>query len=89
MLLVPNAALRWSAAARVRSRPTRGKGRATGGRRRGSGPGGERALAIWIEEGRFVRPIARHAGLTDGALTEVEGKGLTEGLPVVIGEGVR
>ena len=29
------------------------------------------------------------AGLTDGAFTEVEGARLTEGLPVVVGEGAR
>ena len=44
---------------------------------------------VWIEEGKFVRPIPVKAGLTDGAFTEVEGKGLTEGLRAVIGEGVR
>ncbi len=89
VLLVPSAALRWS--------PRPGeivpdlKGRSRGGAsRRGHGPDptGERTT-VWIEEGKFVRPISVKAGLTDGAFTEVEGTRLTEGLRVVVGEGAR
>jgi HlyD family secretion protein len=85
VLLVPNAALRWSPqpgqiAPDSRQRSAR--------RDHGSEPARVRTT-VWIEDGKFVRPILVNAGLTDGAFTEVEGKGLTEGLRAVIGEGTR
>jgi HlyD family secretion protein len=87
VLLVPNAALNWSPRPGEIARDAEG---ADGLSRRGRGPeGGEKRTVVWIEEGRFVRPIPVTAGLTDGAFTEVEGRGLTEGLRAVAGEGVR
>ena len=89
VLLVSNAALRFkprpgeiASDARPRSHE--------GASRRGHGPGGgEKGAVVWIEEGRFVRPVPVTVGLTDGAFTEVEGKDLTEGLRAVVGEGAR
>ena len=84
VLLVPNAALRWQprpgqiAHEARRDRPSR----------LDRGPDAPRAT-IWIEDGRVVRPVPVSTGLTDGVSTEVEGRGLAEGLSVVIGEGVR
>jgi len=86
VLLVPNAALRFT--------PKPGEiapeAKQARGSRRGISPeqGGERGT-IWIAQGKFVRPLPVKAGLTDGAFTEVEGARLAEGLPVVVGEGVR
>jgi HlyD family secretion protein len=89
VLLVPNAALRWSPrpgqispefrlqSPDQRPRPEHGPEAA-----------GVRAT-VWIAEGKFVRPVPVSVGLTDGAFTEVDGKGLTEGLRAVIGESTR
>jgi HlyD family secretion protein len=44
---------------------------------------------VWVEAGKFVRPIRVNAGLTDGTFTEVEGRDLAEGLRVITGEGLR
>ena len=83
VLLVPNAALQW----------TPRFDQVAPGFRRGSpksaheepGPSGARAT-VWVEAGRFVRPITVIAGLSDGSLTEVQGEGLHEGLRTVVGE---
>ncbi|MBN1845441.1 MAG: efflux RND transporter periplasmic adaptor subunit [Sedimentisphaerales bacterium] len=40
---------------------------------------------LWIAQGRYVRPIAVLAGLSDGTVTQVIGEGLSEGLEVVTG----
>jgi HlyD family secretion protein len=92
VLLVPNAALRWS------PRP----GRIAGESRPDSHTGTERPAGrhevvaesgapqphgtLWVAEGEFVRPVKVNVGLTDGMLTEVSGKAITEGLQVVTGE---
>jgi HlyD family secretion protein len=41
---------------------------------------------IWIKQGNYVRPIKVRVGISDGTMTEVEGKELQEGLEVVLGE---
>ncbi|MBF0459530.1 MAG: efflux RND transporter periplasmic adaptor subunit [Nitrospirae bacterium] len=41
---------------------------------------------IWTVQGKFVRPVHVNVGMTDGVITEVEGKDLAEGLQVVAGE---
>jgi HlyD family secretion protein len=87
VLLVPNAALNWSPRPGEIAPDARQKSH-EGASGRGR-EGGEKHTVVWIQEGRFVRPIPVTAGLTDGAFTEVEGKGLTEGLRAVVGEGVR
>jgi len=92
VLLVPNAALRFSPKpSEIAPEAKQGShgGRHTRGTEgRGTESTGERGT-IWIAEGKFVRPLFVRAGLTDGAFTEVEGARLAEGLPVVVGEGVR
>jgi HlyD family secretion protein len=98
VLLVPNAALRWKPSAeqvapKVREAldsPSDRKGKPEGTPRSNSGPakasGGNMSRGIvWVTEGEYVRPIRVSLGLTDGTNTEVEGKGLTEGLEVVTG----
>ncbi len=39
-----------------------------------------------MKDGQFVRPVRVQVGQSDGAMTEVSGEGLKEGLEVVIGE---
>lgn len=40
---------------------------------------------LWIEDEGHVRPMPVRVGLTDGSWTEVEGPGVNEGKPVVVG----
>jgi len=40
---------------------------------------------LWTLDGTNVRPINVRTGASDGIMTAVEGDGLTEGLPVVVG----
>jgi len=94
VLLVPNAALRWSPRPNQMAPNFRQRSPAGGQRRK------ERAAyvqdkkpqeggLVWVPQGKFVRPIRVTTGLTDGQMTEVEGKEVTEGLVVVIGEQTR
>jgi HlyD family secretion protein len=98
VLVVPNVALRWkpsaeqvdpkvrealnnAAARKERGDDTSQPASSPAEVSRGSGSRG----VIWAAEGEYVRPIRVKVGLTDGTNTEVEGKGLTEGLEVVTG----
>jgi HlyD family secretion protein len=92
VLLVPNEALRWSpkpnqtAPEPGQKTPDRGSRRDHGGAGRAAGTP---MATLWIEAGKFVRPIRVNPGLTDGTFTEVDGKNLSQGLRVVSGEGIR
>ncbi|MGO8990441.1 MAG: efflux RND transporter periplasmic adaptor subunit [bacterium] len=96
VLLVPNAALHWSPkpnqiaseAGQTARAPAVSSIRDSGG---GSGAVGAPKVhgTIWVEQGEFVRPVHVSVGLTDGTSTEVEGKDLTEGMRVVVGEATR
>jgi len=97
VLIVPNAALRWSPRA-DQVAPAAGVSGPAGGRRgAGNSPqpsaGAAQAVAngrsggmLWVPEGMKVRPVYVTVGPTDGAMTEVEGDKLKEGLEVVLGE---
>jgi HlyD family secretion protein len=90
VLLVPNAALRWSPSsadeitANARSQnpvdplannnPTDAKG------------ANASQSVIWLKEGEFVRPLKVKVGTSDGANTAVAADNLQEGQEVVIGE---
>jgi HlyD family secretion protein len=96
VLLVPNAALRWSPRSnqiepqfRQASAAFVGSSRKDGGGGHGVGGAAQAGGTIWVEQGEFVRPVRVNVGLTDGTLTEVEGNDLTEGLRVVVGEATR
>jgi HlyD family secretion protein len=95
VLLVPNAALRWSPrpdqiAADVRQKHHGAKGaKREGGGDSGTAVSTQSHGTIWVEQGNFVRPIRVNTGLTDGAVTEVEGKDVTDGMHLVIGETTR
>lgn len=90
-LLAPNAALRWSPAADRIAPDVRQKALAKGtGQakpRAGGAPeqAGTRAT-LWVQDGRFVRPLPVISGLSDGVSTVVKGEGVREGLRVVLGE---
>jgi HlyD family secretion protein len=94
VLLVPNAALRWTPApdrilpglrtpppSATPTPPVTPPAETQGEAAKGTPHG-----TLWVVEGRYVRPIQVVVGPTDGTSTEVSGEGVTEGLPVAIGE---
>jgi HlyD family secretion protein len=96
VLLVPNAALRWwpqadriapDAREAMAAKAARGKDKA---RDKSPAEAGSKDTAergtIWVQDGKFVRPIRVRVGYTDGANTEVSGEGVSEGLEIVIGD---
>jgi HlyD family secretion protein len=94
VLLVPNAALRWSPRPNLIARDFRRRSQGGSQKRKESASavqdkGPQESGIIWIPQGKFVRPIRVTTGLTDGQMTEVEGKDVTEGLGVAIGEQTR
>ena len=97
VLLVSNAALRWSPRPEqvatefqtnlADSTPHNGNyhnGQQNHNAETSSGNGSQGI--VWVQQGNYVRPIKVHAGPSDGTMTEVEGKELQEGLQVVLGE---
>jgi len=96
VLLVPNAALRWSPRPNQIAREPGQTPRSRGGpsSRDSGGESGTISAprthgTIWVEQGKFVRPVHVTMGLTDGTLTEIEGRDLTEGMRVVVDEATR
>jgi HlyD family secretion protein len=88
VLLVPNAALRWrpqpsqidplarSAAETAAPADSRSRSEKKAAARQTG--------IVWLDEGDLVRSVTVSLGLTDGVLTEVKAKDLSEGTPVVI-----
>ncbi|MDB6029171.1 MAG: efflux transporter, family, subunit [Verrucomicrobiales bacterium] len=96
VLLVPNAALRWSPASMQQVAPDARAQNAVepstsdsssdakpGKKNKG---GKDRPAVVWIQEGEFVRPLDVKIGTSDGANTAVTGEKLQEGQGVVIGD---
>ena len=91
VLLVPNAALRWSPRPGQIAHKSGPASHTPAGR-----PAGEHEVVaesgapqthgtLWVAQGEFVRPVHVHVGLSDGMLTEASGEGISEGLQVVTG----
>ena len=99
VLLVPNAAIRWSPRPnQIAPMPQQASHSFHGGssNSESGGPGTVGAVntngikgIVWVEQGKFVRPVDVNVGLTDGTVTEVEGNDLIEGMRVVVGEHTR
>ena len=92
VLLVPNAALRWQPQPEWIAPDARGKA-AIAPRKPASRPGqpGEKALQgrqqqgrVWVQDGRYVRPIAVQVGPSNGTMTEISGD-VKESLQVIVG----
>ncbi len=97
VLLVPNAALRWNPKAdqiapdlrKALGQPDQNKPKADSGLPPGSKT--DRASAgvdhnvVWAVQGQYVRAVPVRAGLSDGAMTQVQGQDLSIGLAVVTG----
>jgi len=91
VLLVPNAALRWTPpadriapAARAELEAARAK--PPHAKRPADHEEPVRRANLWIADGEFVRPLSVVVGPTDGTYTEVSGEGVAEGTVVVLGE---
>lgn len=96
VLMVPNAALRWAPrpdqiAPEARQKPhSRAESpKRDRSRSHDTGEVAQPRGTIWVEQGKFVRPVRVKIGLTDGQFTEVEGKDLSEGMHVIVSEAVR
>jgi HlyD family secretion protein len=96
VLTVPNAALKWSPQPSqiAPSRETAGgesaAGNGSGGRKQRKQNAGESNKGtLWVVDGKYVKAMPVTVGLTDGAVTEVQGPGVDEGLQVVVAEEVR
>jgi HlyD family secretion protein len=79
VLLVPNAALRWSPKPEEIASEFRNVSQGEKGSDAAEG-------AVWTQQGSFVRPIKVRLGPSDGSKTEVNGDELKEGLQVVTGQ---
>jgi len=99
VLMVPNAALRWTPTPQQVA-PDARQEFGTAGRRNpkaakpGSPGDGSTAPArppgtVWIQDGGYVRPVVVQVGLSDGAMTDVQSDRLSEGTEIVLGEAVR
>ena len=98
VLLVPNAALRWTPpadriepAARAeleaaRAKPPHAKRPAGAAKEPSDHEEPVRRANLWIADGAFVRPLSVVVGPTDGTFTEISGDGVAEGTVVVLGE---
>ncbi len=93
VLLVPNAALRWTPLPKQIAVEDRRKSRGhavTSGtdREEVHGTGGAEHVrgTIWAPQGKFVHPVHVNVGMTDGLVSEVEGRDLAEGLQAIVGE---
>jgi HlyD family secretion protein len=91
VLTVQNAALRWAplpsqiAPIAVKS-GDKTAGNSGGKRQRRDTASEANKGTLWVIDGKYVKAIPVTTGLTDGVITEVEGKSLEEGLVVVTGE---
>ncbi|HLW68924.1 MAG TPA: efflux RND transporter periplasmic adaptor subunit [Gemmataceae bacterium] len=90
-LLVPNAALRWmpqQSQIDPTAVPTKGQGKKDKTDKSDKSTTKEQSDrgVLWVQSGRYVRPVNVHIGWTDGVNTEVSGKDVTEGMEVVVGE---
>jgi HlyD family secretion protein len=93
VLLVPNAALRWSPQSNQIATQFRQVSDTTGGppsheavaTHTPTGPS-EAQRTLWVAQGNYVRPVKVGTGLTDGTLTEVDGADVSAGMQVVVGD---
>jgi len=89
VLLVPNAALRWTPSALAQIAPDARPGisdDASGEPVKKANPPQPSRRILWLKDGAFVRPIEVTAATSDGASTAVAAEGLREGQEVVTGE---
>jgi HlyD family secretion protein len=97
VLLVPNAALRWTPqpeqiASESRNRPEMRSTAKEASRSGASAEAGQEEGGhgvVWIPHGALVEPIPVRVGMSDGTVTEVQSDELKEGNQVVLGEQIK
>ncbi|HEX2972675.1 MAG TPA: efflux RND transporter periplasmic adaptor subunit [Tepidisphaeraceae bacterium] len=90
VLMVPNAALRWSPPQSLIDPTLQTASPGAPGRSRG-GPSTHPTTrpsrgVLWVQQGNYVRPIPVRTGITDGLMTEIQSDQLQEGSVVVLSE---
>lgn len=98
VLLVPNAALRWTPKAEQIAPGAQTADKGAGGRRgAGKGPTSSSTRPttdesrptpgqLWVQDGGYVKPINVRVIATDGMMSEVAGKDVKDGMDIVTGE---
>jgi HlyD family secretion protein len=94
VLLVPNAALRWTpqlsqVVAKFRGNPEKAKGPEESSQGKPPAKAGKEEQArgvVYVPEGTLVRPVYVTLGLSDGSQMQVESSELKEGTLLVLGE---
>jgi len=94
VLLVPNAALRWTprlaqVLPEFRGSPKKAEESEESPQAQpgaGSGKGEQARGVVYVPQGALVRPVYVDLGLSDGSLMEVSNSELKEGAPLVVGE---
>jgi HlyD family secretion protein len=89
VLLVPNAALRWTPQPEQIAPEFRRTAKKRGDERQPTAGVGNKEQArgvVWVPQGSWVRPVNVVLGLSDGSATEVESPELKEGTSLVVGE---
>ncbi len=87
VLLVPNAALRWSPSSQSEMVPeARTAERTDSGGAKPKQEMKEHLGTVWLKEGDYVRPVEVKLGASDGANTSVVSDNLQEGQEIVTGE---
>ena len=92
VLIVPNSALRYRPSADVIAPDLRSKFARKAGPKGANDPGAgsgkdkEELPMVWVKDGKYVRPVQVHTGLSDGVSTEVKDGDLEEGAQIVTGE---
>ena len=85
VLQVPNAVLRYNPRAELLRKA--GSAEESAAEKPDVGPGNKEAWGrIWLQDGRYLKPVKVKLGLTDGSMTEVSSDELKEGMEVISGE---
>jgi len=93
VLLIPNAALRWTptveqVVGEFRGSPQKAQAPEVPPQVKPAVKGGKASMApslVWVPQGALVRPVQVTLGLSDGSLTEVSNAELKEGTSLVVG----
>jgi len=81
VLLVPNAALRWTPNTQEVAPEFRTASETAPETNQTSSDG-----VVWVQEGSYVRPISVRLGPSDGTRTEVQGDEIKEGMKIITGQ---
>jgi len=85
VLLVPNAALRWSPPASAIAPESQMKPSHATTEASKSGKGHRVQESVWVLDNRFVRPVTVRVGPSDGSQTQIEANGIEGGTEVAVG----